>query len=54
MTYRFSITKIEKGFIDVEADNIDDAKEKAECLDGDYFVDNNEITNVSFIEELYD
>ena len=50
--YRIAITNIEYGCIDVEADSLDEAMEKAECFDGDYFVNKNEIVNADFIEIL--
>ena len=48
--YRIAITNVEYGCIDVEADSFDEAMEKAESFDGDYFVHNNEITNAELIE----
>ena len=50
--YRIAITNVEYGCIDVEADSFDEAMEKAESLDGDYFVNKNEITNTEPIEVL--
>ena len=50
--YRISITNVEYGCIDVEADSLDEAMEKVESFDGDYFVHNNEITNAELIEVL--
>ena len=50
--YRIAITNIEYGCIDVEADSLDEAMDKAESLDGDYFVHKNEITNTELIEVL--
>ena len=48
--YRIAITNIEYGCIDVEADSLDEAMDKAESFDGDYFVHKNEITNTELIE----
>ena len=48
--YRIAITNIEYGCIDVEADSLDEAIDKAESLDGDYFVHNSEVTDASFLE----
>ena len=48
--YRIAITNIEYGCIDVEADSLDEAMDKAESLDGDYFVHNSEVTDASFLE----
>ena len=50
--YRIAITNVEYGCIDVEADSLDEAMEKVETLDGDYFVHDNEITNKDLIEIL--
>ena len=50
--YRIAITNVEYGCIDVEADSLDEAMEKAESFDGDYFVNKSEITNTEFIEVL--
>ena len=43
--YRIAITNVEYGCID-------EAMEKAESFDGDYFVHKNEITNTELIEVL--
>ena len=48
--YRFLTTNIEYGYIDVVATNIDEARDKALCLDGDYFVHDSEVTDVQFEE----
>lgn len=48
--YRFGITNVERGFIDVEATSMEEAVEKVYAFDGDYFVDNNDITKMNFIE----
>ena len=48
--YRIAITNIEYGCIDVEADSLDEAMDKAESLDGDYFVHNSEVTDASVLE----
>ena len=50
--YRIAITNVEYGCIDVEADSLDEAMEKVESFDGDYFVHNNEITDTELIEIL--
>ena len=50
--YCIATTNIEYGCIDVEADSLDEAMEKAKSLDGDYFVYKNEITNTELIEVL--
>ena len=50
--YRIAITNVEYGFIDIEADSLDEAMEKVESFDGDYFVNKNEIINADFIEVL--
>ena len=49
-TYRFGITNVEHGFIDVEATTMEEAVEKVYAFDGDYFVHNNDVTKVSFME----
>lgn len=48
--YRIAITNTEFGCIDVEADSLDEAMEKAYSLDGDYFAHTNEVTDASFLE----
>ena len=48
--YRIAITNIEYGCIDVKADSVAEAMDKAELLDGDYFVRNSEVTESSFLE----
>ena len=50
--YRIAITNIEYGCIDAEADSLDEAMDKAESLDGDYFVRDSEITDKDLIEIL--
>ena len=50
--YRIAITNVEYGCIDVEADSLDEAMDKAESLDGDYFVHDSEITDKDLIEIL--
>lgn len=50
--YRFLITNVEYGYIDVEADSVKDAEEKVYAFDGDYFVHNNHITDIKLEEEL--
>lgn len=48
--YRFLTTNIEYGYIDVVATNIDEARDKALVLDGDYFVHDSEVSDVQFEE----
>lgn len=48
--YRFLTTNIEYGYIDVVATNIDEARDKALGLDGDYFVHDSEVSDVQFEE----
>ena len=48
--YRIAITNVEYGCIDAEADSLDEAMEKAESFDGDYFVNKSEITSTELIE----
>ena len=50
--YRIPVRNVEYGFIDVVADNIEDAKEKVDCFDGDYFVNKNFVDVVGEIEVL--
>ena len=50
--YRIAVTNIEYGCIDVEADSLDEAMEKVESFDGDYFVHDNAITDTELIEVL--
>lgn len=49
-TYRIAVTNVEYGFIDVVATSLDEAMEKVECFDGDYYVNKNTITNAELIE----
>lgn len=51
-TYRIGITNVEYGFIDVVATSLDEAMEKVECFDGDYYVNKNTITHTELIEIL--
>ena len=51
-TYRVGITFIEHGYIDVSADSIEDALEKARSMDGDYFSRKIDVTNAKLIEIL--
>ena len=50
--YRIAITNVEYGCIDVEADSLDEAMEKAESFDGDYFVNKSEVTDASYLEAV--
>lgn len=49
-TYRIAVTNVEYGFIDVVATSLDEAMEKVECFDGDYYVNKNTIANAELIE----
>ena len=51
-TYRIAVTNVEYGFIDVVATSLDEAMEKVECFDGDYYVNKNTITHTELIEIL--
>ena len=51
-TYRIAITNVEYGFIDVVATSLDEAMEKVESFDGDYYVNKNTITNTELLEVL--
>ena len=51
-TYRIAITNVEYGFIDVVATSLDEAMEKVESFDGDYYVNKNTIANAELIEIL--
>lgn len=50
--YRIPVCNTEYGFIDVVADNIDEAEEKAYAFDGDYFVHKNYLKIDGKIETL--
>ena len=52
--YRIPVRNVEYGFIDVIADNIEDAKDKVDCFDGDYFVNKNLFNIEGEIEKLED
>jgi recombinational DNA repair protein RecR len=43
---------VEYGFIDVVATSLDEAMEKVESFDGDYYVNKNTITHTELIEVL--
>ena len=51
-TYRIAVTNVEYGFIDVVATSLDEAMEKVESFDGDYYVNKNTITHTELIEVL--
>ena len=51
-TYRIAVTNVEYGFIDVVATSLDEAIEKVESFDGDYYVNKNTITHTELIEVL--
>ena len=51
-TYRIAITNVEYGFIDVVATSLDEAMEKVESFDGDYYVNKNTIAHTELIEIL--
>jgi hypothetical protein len=51
-TYRIAVTNVEYGFIDVVATSLDEAMEKVECFDGEYYVNKNTITHTELIEVL--
>ena len=51
-TYRIAVTNVEYGFIDVVATSLDEAMEKVESFDGDYYVNKNTIANAELIEIL--
>ena len=46
--YRFNITNVEYGFIDIEATSMEEAVEKVYAFDGDYFVHKNDVTKIEF------
>ena len=52
--YRIAICNVEYGFIDVVAENYEEAEEKVECFDGDYFVNKNTIQSKELLEVLED
>ena len=49
MKYRIAVTNVEYGCIDVEAESLGEAMDKAYSLDGDYYVHKNEVTDASFL-----
>ena len=51
-TYRIAVTNVEYGFIDVVATSLDEAMEKVESFDRDYYVNKNTITHTELIEIL--
>ena len=50
--YRIPVRNVEYGFIDVVADNLDEAEGKAYAFDGDYFVHKNYLNIDGEIETL--
>lgn len=50
-TYKFYITLCEHGVIEVDADNLEDAKDKASELDGKYLDYNTEVLDINLIRE---
>lgn len=50
--YRIPVRNVEYGFIDVVADNLEDAEEKVYSFDGDYFVNKNFVDIDGEIETL--
>ena len=52
MKYRIAVTNVEYGCIDVEAESLTEAMDKAYSLDGDYYVYNSEVTDASYLETL--
>lgn len=47
--YKFYVTLCEYGVIEVEATNIDDAREKAYDMDGEFYCHESEVTDVQKI-----
>ena len=54
MKYRIAVTNVEYGCIDVEAESLGEAMDKAYALDGDYYVHNSEVTDASYLEMVDD
>lgn len=52
--FRIEYKEVSVGFIDVYADSLDEAMEKAEVGDGDAFINDSEIEVGSLIEEIDD
>lgn len=52
--FRIEYKEVSVGFIDVYADSLDEAMEKAEVGDGDAFISDSEIEVGSLIEEIDD
>ena len=50
--YRIPVRNVEYWFIDVVADNLEDAEEKVYAFDGDYFVNKNFVDIDGEIETL--
>lgn len=46
------VCNIEYGFVDVEAETLEEAENKAQCLDGDYYINNNDVECHGLIEIL--
>ena len=52
--FRFEYKEISVGVIDVYADSLEEAMEKAEVGDGDAFINDSEVEVGSLIEEIDD
>lgn len=52
--FRIEYKEVSVGFIDVYADSLEEAMEKAEVGDGDAFINDSEIEVGSLIEEIDD
>lgn len=44
--YKFRVSLLEYGVIEVEADNIEDARDKAYDMDGSFYCNNSEVTDI--------
>jgi hypothetical protein len=49
--FRLGVTNIEYGCMEIEAETFEEAMDKAYSFDGDYFVHNNELTDIHLIEK---
>ena len=50
-TFKFYITLCEHGVIEVDADNLEDARDKASDMDGKYLDYNTEVLDINLIRE---
>lgn len=48
--YRFAVTEVTTGVLEVCADNYEDAYDKATCMNGDFFGHDTEVKDVELMD----